>query len=59
MGIILYPLSYYIQVNSVCRVEKTKFELGIKNIVCCDMACCCVGCPAMWLGENSLSFAEI
>jgi len=52
MGIILYPGLYNIQVNSVCRVGKTKLELGIKNTVCCDMEYCCVGCLAMWLGEN-------
>jgi hypothetical protein len=59
MGVILYAGSYHIQVNTVYGMEKTKFELGIKNIVFCDMECCCLGCLAMWLGENLLSFQEI
>jgi len=59
MGIVLYPGSCYIQVNSVCRVDKTKFELRIQDIVFCDMEYCCVGCLAMCLGGNLLSFGEI
>jgi hypothetical protein len=59
MGIILYPESYYIEVNSGCGVEKMKFELRIKNIVFCDVEYCCLGCLAMWLGENLLSLGEI
>jgi hypothetical protein len=59
MGIILYPGSYYIQVNSLCRVEKTRFELRIKDIVLCDMEYFCVRCLAMWLGENLQFFREI
>jgi len=56
-----HPVSrvYYIQVNSVCRVEKTKFDFRIKNIVFCDVEYCCLECLAMWLGENFLSFGEI
>ena len=51
-GIILCPGSFYIQVNSVCKVEKMKFELRIKNTVCYDMEYCCVGCLAVWLVET-------
>lgn len=59
MRIILYPGSYYILVNSVSRVKKTKFEPRIKNVVFWDVEYCCLGCLAVWLGENLLSFRVI